>query len=102
MAITKSLLNLGLGMAGGCIAFFVTGTLQKEPVKIQAQPLEVVSPAAARPVTMVNGSAINDVPAGNVDLRDAAKKTVPAVVHVKTIQMGREIVGNPLLEFFLR
>lgn len=99
MAITKSLLNLGLGMAGGCIAFFVTGTLQKEPVK-SAQPLEVVSPAAARPVTMVNGSAINDVPAGNVDLRVAAKKTVPAVVHVKTIQMGREIVGNPLLEFF--
>lgn len=101
MAITRSLLNLGLGMAGGCIAFFVTGILQKEPIK-SAQPLEVVSPAAVRPVTMVNSSAINNVPAGNVDLRDAAKKTVPARSPCQNDTDGKGDSGESFVGIFLR
>jgi Do/DeqQ family serine protease len=35
-----------------------------------------------------------------VDLKYAAKVAVPAVVHVKVIQIGKEYVGNPLLYYF--
>ena len=34
--------------------------------------------------------------AGNVDLREAAKKTVPAVVNVTPVQVGRVYYGSPL------
>lgn len=99
MTVAKSLLNLGLGIAGGCIAFFAIDAFQGKKISTDNR-LEIVSPAAIRPVAQ-NSGVMNAVAIpGSVDLRDAAKKTVPAVVHVKTIQMGLEYAANPLYEFF--
>lgn len=95
----KSLVTLGLGIAGGCIAFLGANALQGEKNE-SAPQWEVASPAAVRPAALTAGAQTPAEGAGSVDLRHAAKKTVPAVVHVKTVQMGREYVGNPFLDFF--
>ena len=99
MAMRKSFLNLGLGVVGGCLAFVAIDTIRGESAAPVSQ-LEIASPAAVRPVSLASNTALPVGGAGSVDLREAAKKTVPAVVHVKTVQMGREYIGNPLLEFF--
>ena len=99
MAMRKSFFNLGLGVVGGCLAFVAIDTIRGESAAPVSQ-LEIASPAAVRPVSLASNTALPVGGAGSVDLREAAKKTVPAVVHVKTVQMGREYIGNPLLEFF--
>ena len=99
MTMRKSFLNLGLGVVGGCLAFVAIDTIRGESAAPVSQ-LEIASPAAVRPVSLASNTALPVGGAGSVDLREAAKKTVPAVVHVKTVQMGREYIGNPLLEFF--
>ena len=96
MTMRKSFLNLGLGVVGGCLAFVAIDTIRGESAAPVSQ-LEIASPAAVRPVSLASNTALPVGGAGSVDLREAAKKTVPAVVHVKTVQMGREYIGNPLL-----
>lgn len=99
MIMRKSFLNLGLGVVGGCIAFVGIDALRGERENT-ASRLEILSPAAARPVSLSSTGGMPIGGAGSIDLREAAKKTVPAVVHVKTVQMGREYMNNPLLDFF--
>lgn len=86
-------------MVGGVAAFFAAGLLRPEPMKQDYRP-EILSPVAVRSVTY--DPQMPSVPGlpGTVDLRDAAKTAVPAVVHVTTTQMGREYLGNPLLDYF--
>ena len=97
MSTKTTLLHLGLGIVGGCIAFLAIDALTSREHQ-NTPTFEVLSPAAVRPAALTANAA---APApGSIDLRDAAKKTVPAVVHVKTVQMGEAYVGNPLLDFF--
>lgn len=49
-----------------------------------------------RPVVHKSENDVLNDSAGPVDLRMAAKKTVPAVVNVMTVQMRKEYYGNPL------
>jgi len=95
----RGLINVGLGIVGGCIAFGVLDLLQDKPAKPDTR-VEIAAPAATRSVAVAPTKAGMPAVAGSVDLREAAQKTVPAVVHVKTIQMGREYAVNPLYEFF--
>lgn len=98
MTMKKSLANLGLGVIGGCFAFVAIDAIRGEDGNT-LQRMEIASPAAVRPVTLTSGTTLPVGGAGSVDLREAAKKTVPAVVHVKTVQMGREYIGNPFRDF---
>lgn len=95
MKITKIILPLVLGLAGGMIAIFIAGGLKSNDKQAVVQHT-VVGPGMTRNVVHnpLEQGAIGT--AGSVDLREAAKKTVPAVVNVKTMQMGREYYGNPL------
>ena len=99
MKITKFILPLVLGLAGGLIAYFVADgfiSKTKEPV-VQHQ---IVGPGTVHPVVhKAEESGLNDSE-GRVDLRMAAKKTVPAVVNVMTVQMRKEYYGNPLEFWF--
>lgn len=87
-----------MGIAGGFIAFFIADSLKDKQVTPEIRH-EIVGPGIKsvayrpEPENTVGG-------AGSVDLREAAKKSVPGVVHVKTMQMGREFVGNSLLDFW--
>lgn len=98
MRVIRFILPLVLGIAGGLIGFFIIdGLTGKVPApKIQH---EVISPGSVRKVVNTLESG-NIGGMGSVDLREAAKKTVPAVVHVKTMQMGRAYAGNPFLEYW--
>ncbi|MEG0795260.1 MAG: Do family serine endopeptidase [Odoribacter sp.] len=94
MKIAKLILPFIWGLAGGAIAFWMAETFSPKTDKT-AFPHEIVGPGSVRSVAnQSDGDRVNGV-AGSIDLREAAKKTVPAVVNVKTIQMGREYVGNP-------
>lgn len=99
MTMRKSFLNVGLGVVGGCLAFVAIDAFRGSDAA-PASRLEIASPAAVRPVALSSNAALPAGGPGSVDLREAAKKTVPAVVHVKTVQMGREYIGNPFLDFF--
>ena len=93
MKITKLILPLVLGLTGGLIAIFITDGLKSE----NKQPVlqhDIVGPGMTRVVH--NPQQENTGIAGSVDLREAAKKTVPAVVNVTPVQMGRVYYGNPL------
>lgn len=98
MNVKKSVLSLVLGIAGGFIAFFIADSL-KEPQPVKEVHRELVGPGV-KPVAYRPQQSGNTGIAGSVDLREAAKKAVPGVVHVKTIQMGREYVGNPFMDFW--
>jgi len=94
MKITKFILPSVLGLAGGLIGYLVVDSLRPEPV-VPVLQHGIVGPSAVRPVVhTAENDGLNDS-AGSVDLRMAAKKTVPAVVNVKTVQMGKEYYGNP-------
>ncbi len=98
MDVKKTVISLLLGIAGGFIAFFIADSLKDKQVTPEIRH-EIVGPGTKSvayrpdPENTVGG-------AGSVDLREAAKKSVPGVVHVKTMQMGREFVGNSLLDFW--
>lgn len=98
MTMKKSLANLGLGVIGGCLAFAAIDAIRGDNENVLPR-MEIASPAAVRPMALTSGTALPAGGAGSVDLREAAKKTVPAVVHVKTVQMGREYIGNPFWDF---
>lgn len=95
MKITKIILPLVLGLAGGMIAIFIAGGLKSNDKQAVVQH-PVVGPGMTRNVVHNPQEQGAIGTAGSVDLREAAKKTVPAVVNVKTMQMGREYYGNPL------
>lgn len=94
MKVTKFILPLMLGLVGGLVAFWVADRLRPET----GQPVlshEIVGPGAIRSVVHQNDNEEGNQGVGHIDLRMAAKKTVPAVVNVKTVQMGKEYYGNP-------
>lgn len=95
MNVKKSVISLFIGLIGGFIAFFVAEGLKEKDVK------PVVSHELTGPgITTVAYTQSLSEEGGRIDLRMAAKKAVPGVVHVKTMQMGREYVGNPFLNYF--
>ncbi len=103
MKTMRFIIPLLLGIAGGFLAFWIMekSTGSKERATIQH---EIVGPNLTKQVVQ---SSISDTQnnsgtstAGNTDLRYAAKKTVQAVVNVKTVQIGRAYTGNPLLEYW--
>lgn len=91
----KYIAPLAFGLAGGLIAVAGTGLLgggKEEPVMEHA----VIGPGTVRPVVHDVAADNRTGAAGSVDLREAARKTVPAVVNVNPVQMGRVYYGNPL------
>lgn len=98
MDVKKTVISLLLGIAGGFIAFFIADSLKDKQVAPEIRH-EIVGPGI-KSVTYHPGQENAVGGAGSVDLREAAKKSVPGVVHVKTMQMGREFVGNSLLDFW--
>lgn len=94
MKITKFILPLVFGLGGGLIASVVVNEMHSSKVQ-PVLPHEIVGPGV-RPVVHSSEEEGRNGSAGSVDLRLAAKKTVPAVVNVKTVQMGKEYYGNPL------
>lgn len=95
MKITKFILPLMFGLIGGLIAFFVADGLKVSTKQSDIQH-EVVGPGMTRPVVHQVQNEVMSGNTGSVDLRLAAKKTVPAVVNVKTVQMGKQYYGSPL------
>lgn len=98
MDVKKTVISLLLGIAGGFIAFFIADSLKDKQVASEIRH-EIVGPGI-KSVAYHPGQENAVGGAGSVDLREAAKKSVPGVVHVKTMQMGREFVGNSLLDFW--
>lgn len=98
MNVKKSMISLVLGIAGGFIAFLGADMLKGKEMKPAVQH-ELVGPGI-KPVVYAQEQEPAGTSSGWIDLREAAKKAVPGVVHVKTIQMGREYVGNPFLNYF--
>lgn len=98
MDVKKTVISLLLGIAGGFIAFFIADSLKDNQVTPEIRH-EIVGPGI-KSVAYHPGQENVVGGAGSVDLREAAKKSVPGVVHVKTMQMGREFVGNSLLDFW--
>lgn len=99
MKIGKSLTTISLGSIGGLIAFCLANALTPKKTD-QISRLNVVSPVAVQQVAYeAKSPSVPGLP-GTVDLRDAARTTVPTVVHVTNVQMGREYIRDPFLEFF--
>lgn len=95
MKVAKMILPLSLGLAGGLAAVFVAEGLRQERNMPELRH-EIVGPGITRNV--VHSAQEDGVTgaAGNVDLREAAKKAVPAVVNVTPVQMGKVYYGSPL------
>lgn len=98
MNVRKSVISLLLGVAGGFGAFLVAGTFFGRDVQTHPRH-ELVGPGIKQVAYAQETPAVPEE-GGRTDLRLAAKKAVPGVVHVKTIQMGREYTGNPFLSYF--
>ena len=99
MKITKFIIPLVLGLAGGLIAYFIADNFGSKTIQSTLQH-QIVGPGAVRPVVHKSENDVLNDSAGPVDLRMAAKKTVPAVVNVMTVQMRKEYYGNPLEFWF--
>lgn len=100
MKVIKFIIPLILGIAGGVIAFLIMESVQNKNIRPAFQH-EIVGPGAVRPVVHTPEGDNFTGGAGAVDLRMAAKKTIPAVVNVRTLEMAREYVGgNSLLDFW--
>ena len=89
MKITKFIIPLVLGLAGGLIAYFIADNFGSKTIQSTLQH-QIVGPGAVRPVVHKSENDVLNDSAGPVDLRMAAKKTVPAVVNVMTVQMRKE------------
>jgi Do/DeqQ family serine protease len=99
MKTRRTVTTVILGLVGGFTAFFIASLVARKPADVFPR-FEVVSPVAARPVSFeVPSSSLPGLP-GTVDLREAARMAVPAVVHVKTVQVGWEYARDPFREFF--
>lgn len=94
MKVTKFILPLVLGLVGGLAAFLIADRLRPS-VETPVLSHEIVGPGMVRSVVHQNENIGENSNAGQIDLRMAAKKAVPAVVNVKTVQMGKEYYGNP-------
>ena len=99
MKITKFIIPLVLGLAGGLIAYFIADNFGSKTIQPTLQH-QIVGPGAVRPVVHKSENDVLNDSTGPVDLRMAAKKTVPAVVNVMTVQMRKEYYGNPLEFWF--
>lgn len=100
MKISKVGLPFLLGCLGGVVSVvsihvFSEQNQNNEPPQLLTSAIHGNNTA---PVTLT--SMPYSVSSENVDLRPAAKSSVPAVVHVKTLQMGREYIGNPFLDYW--
>ena len=80
MKITKFIIPLVLGLAGGLIAYFIADNFGSKTIQPTLQH-QIVGPGAVRPVVHKSENDVLNDSAGPVDLRMAAKKTVPAVVN---------------------
>lgn len=94
MKVTKFILPLVLGLVGGLAAFLIADRLRPS-AETPVLSHEIVGPGMVRSVVHQNENIGENSNAGQIDLRMAAKKAVPAVVNVKTVQMGKEYYGNP-------
>jgi len=95
MKITKIIFPLALGLAGGLLAVLLAEKVKEEKTLPVIQH-EIAGPGMTRSVVHQPQEQGFIGSAGSVDLREAAKKTVPAVVNVTPVQMGRVYYGNPL------
>lgn len=99
MKVLKFIIPVLLGILGGFIAFVIAADISGGKQDKQFSH-EVAVPSAVRSVVNKAGQdEFSGGVAGSVDLREAARKSVPGVVNVKTVQMGREYVGNPFWDF---
>ncbi len=99
MKLKNSVISLLFGVVGGLLAFGATTVFRTQKPERPEIRHEVTGPGIKQVVYRPDEEPFTGG-AGSVDLRLAAKKAVPGVVHVKTIQMGREYYGNPLSYFF--
>ena len=76
MKITKFIIPLVLGLAGGLIAYFIADNFGSKTIQSTLQH-QIVGPGAVRPVVHKSENDVLNDSAGPVDLRMAAKKTVP-------------------------
>ncbi len=89
MKIISIIAPLVLGITGGLIAVFVSKGLESDE-SLLFFPTSTIDSELTKQV-------VNDPNRyGSVDLRYAAKKTVPAVVNITTVQMGQVYYGSPL------
>lgn len=95
MKTAKFMIPLALGLLGGVGASVLMDGMRSESVTSGLQH-EIVGPGVVKAVARRPQEEPGGGGAGSVDLREAARKTVPAVVNVKTVQMGKEYYGNPL------
>ncbi len=95
MKVAKIILPLVLGLAGGLVAVFMADSLKQGKNESVLQHA-IVGPGITRNVIHQpqNQEFVGSM--GNIDLREAAKKAVPAVVNVTPVQMGKVYYGNPL------
>lgn len=100
MDIKKIVVTLTVGFLGGFLAFLVADRLIANNPSSATSQYQVVGPGMVHKASLSAGLPDGGGGQGNVDLRDAAQKAVPGVVHVKTIKMGREYVGDPILEYW--
>lgn len=98
MNVKKSMISLFLGVTGGFVAFLAAEMLVNK--EIQTMPRHELVGPGIRQVAYTQGTSVVPDEGGRIDLRTAAKKAVPGVVHVKTMQMGREYTNNPFLNYF--
>ena len=91
MKAIKFVIPFILGIAGGVLAFLIVDNMQPKNIQPVLQH-EIVGPGAVRPVVHNVQESDFTGGAGSVDLRLAAKKTVPAVVNVKTLEMQKQYV----------
>lgn len=85
------LIPLLLGLIGGVMACLVMENIRGERVQTDIQH-QIVGPGVKTVAYRPDEGSVGG--AGSVDLREAAKKSVPGVVHVKTVQMGKEYFGG--------
>lgn len=95
MRTAKFMIPLALGLLGGVGTTLVMDGIRSESVTSELRH-EIVGPGILKPVAHRPQEDHISGAAGSVDLREAAQKTVPAVVNVKTVQMGKEYYGSPL------
>lgn len=93
MKIRYLFLCLLFGILGGFVAFFLSDRIFERKSET-IQELDLIGSG----VSQTNHSGVRRE--GRIDLREAARKSVPGVVHVKTIEIGREYYGNSLLHYF--
>lgn len=95
MKMTKIIFPAVSGLVGGMIAVFVAGGF-KSGKDMPVLQHDIAEPGLTRSVVHQSQEQGVSGGVGSADLREAAKKTVPTVVNVTPVQMGRVYYGNPL------